>query len=233
MKFGALVYKEIRECLPYMLGAALLLIAFGFTMVQITVNPDYIENRYTQFSNINVNQWGGYYLFRASLIQPAGVWAMIFSVALGIALAIRQYSAEFFVRTWGFLLHRSVNRGTILASKLFAGLLSFIPLIIIWGLFYLYAHDKRYFPIPPTGRIFAEGLIFVAFGYISYLAIAMAALNKAKWYTTKKLSIAFGIWMFVTLMVQWQPFWGWITIIIAAAILLVQIIDTFLNREFE
>ncbi|MFA6186285.1 MAG: hypothetical protein WC770_03605 [Phycisphaerae bacterium] len=230
MKFNALLYKEIRECLPYVIGAAILLIAFGFTTVQMGVDPDTINNRYMAFSN--ANQWG-WNLFRGYFIQPAGVSVLIFTIALGIALAIHQYSVEFFVRTWGFLLHRSVNRGTILASKLLAGLLSFVPLLIIWGLFFLYAHNKRYFPIPPTERIFMEGLIFVAFGFVSYLAVAMAALNKAKWYTTKTLSVAFGIWMFITLAVQWQLFWAWITIAVATAILLVQIIDTFLNREFE
>jgi len=232
MKFIALVYKEIRECLPYIIGAAILLITFGFTTVQMSVSPNLIDYSYTKFSDGNMNFWG-WNLFRTSFIHSASGWLLLFAVALGIAIGIRQYSAEFLAKTWGFLLHRSVNRGTILASKLFAGLLGFIPLIVIWGLFYLYAHDKRYFPIPPTERIFAEGLIFVAFGYVSYLAIAMTALNKAKWYTTKTLSAAFGIWMFVTLVVQWQLFWAWITIIATAAILLVQITDIFLNREFE
>ena len=165
--------------------------------------------------------------------QLAGFCLLIFSIALGVALGIRQYGTEFFSRTWGFLLHRSVNRGTILGSKLLAGLISFIPMVVIWGLFYIYAHDKRYFPIPPTERILWEGMIFVAFGFVSYLAIAMAAMNKAKWYTTKGLSAAFGIWMFVTLVVQWKLVWAWMTIIAAAVILLIQIIDTFLNREFE
>jgi ABC-type transport system involved in multi-copper enzyme maturation permease subunit len=222
MKFRALVYKEIRECLPYVLGAAILQIAFGFTIVQMVIDSNHINNYYT-----------GWNFFNDSFIGVAGGWLLAFSAALGIALGIRQYAAEFFVRTWGFLLHRSVHRGTILASKLLAGLLSFIPLIIIWGLFYLYAHDKRFFPIPPADWILWEGLIFVAFGYVSYLAVAMAAISQTKWYTTKKLSIAFGIWMFVTLVVQWHLLWAWITIAAAAAILLVQIIDTFLNREFE
>jgi hypothetical protein len=229
MKFKALVYKEIRECLPYVIGTAVLLLAFGFTMVQITISSDFIAR---QYDSVRVGQWS-WYLLRGSFIQPAGVWSLIFSIALGIALGIRQYSAEFFARTWGFLLHRSVNRGTILAAKLLTGLLSFIPVAIIWVLFYIYAYNKRYFPIPPTERIFWEGLLFVAFGYVSYLAITMAALNKAKWYTTKKISIAFGIWVFVALMVQWQLFWSWIAIIAAAAILLIQITNIFLNREFE
>ncbi|MEN6387095.1 MAG: hypothetical protein ABFD79_18090, partial [Phycisphaerales bacterium] len=67
----------------------------------------------------------------------------------------------------------------------------------------------------------------------AYLAVAMAALNKAKWYTTKIISIAFGIWMFVSLLMQWQIWLGWLTLICASAILLIQITDNFLNREFE
>ena len=222
MRFRALVYKELRECLPFIIGAVILQFAFGFTIVQMVIDPDHIDNYYR-----------GWNYFNESFIGVAGGWLLAFSVALGIALGIRQYAAEFFIRTWGFLFHRSVRRGTILASKLFAGFLGFIPLAVIWGLFYLYAHDKRFFPIPPADRILWEGLIFVAFGYVSYLAVAMAALSRAKWYTTKKVSIAFGIWMFITLIMQWQLFWGWMAIAIATVILLVQIIDTFLNREFE
>jgi hypothetical protein len=231
MKLRALVYKEFRECLPYVLGAAVLLIACGFTSVQIAINPNMVDYRFATFSADNDYwQWDS---FHSSFIQPAGAFLLLFAVALGISIGIRQYAAESLVRTWGYLLHRSVNRGTILFAKLFSALLSFIPLIIIWSIFYMYAHDKRYFPIPPTSRIFIEGLIFTAFGYVAYLAIAMAALSKAKWYTTKKVSIAFGIWMFINLIVQWQLFWAWMTIIIASAILLVQITDSFLNREFE
>ncbi|MHB0946277.1 MAG: hypothetical protein ACYC3B_03810 [Sedimentisphaerales bacterium] len=217
MKFGALVYKEIRECLPFAIGIATVLAAIGLTIAQMA----------------NLAAEHGRFIFSKGEIEALGVWLVVFSVVLGMILALRQYHTEFSARVWGFLLHRSVNRGTILLAKLFTGLLCFVPMAIILGLFYLYIHDKPFFQTPPTIRIFWKGLLFLVFGYVSYLAIAMAVLSKAKWYTTKMLSVAFGIWMFMTAALQWHLYWSWITIIVAAAILLVQITDVFLNREFE
>ena len=162
-----------------------------------------------------------------------GGWLLAFSVVLGIMLSLRQYHTEFATRTWGFLLHRSVNRGTILLAKLFTGLLCFIPIMIIFGLFYFYIHDKPFFQTPFVIRIFWQGLIFIIFGYVAYLAFATAALSQTKWYTTKMLSVAFGVWMFIIFIVQRQLCWAWITVIATIAILLVQITDIFLNREFE
>ena len=162
-----------------------------------------------------------------------GGWLLAFSIVLGLALSIRQYHTEFSARTWGFLLHRSVNRGTMLLAKLFTGLLCFVPIMIIWGLFYLYTHNKPFFQTLLAIRIFWQGLIFIIFGYVSYLAIALAALNKAKWYTIKMLSVVFGVWMFIIFIVQRPLCRAWLTAIAAVAILLIQIADAFLNREFE
>lgn len=234
MRFKALVYKELRECLPYIIGAALLFFVCGFVAMQIAINPESNTYRFPTFTpgEHDAYNWRNQ-LFQTSYIQPAGAFLLAFSAALGIALGIRQYRGESNARTWGFLLHHSVNRGTILISKLFIAALSFLPLLIIWSIFYAYAHDTRYFPIPPIREIFIEGLMFTAFGYVVYLSLAMASMNKAKWYTTKKISIAFGIWMFINLVVQWKLYLGWLTIIIASLILLIQLTDTFLNREFE
>ncbi len=233
MRFRALLYKELRECMPYALGAAILLIICGFTTVQFSIAPDRMDNKFVTFSEETTDYDWSWNLFMSPFINEAGSFTLVFAIILGIALGIRQYAAESFSRTWGFLLHHSVNRGAILSAKLLAAMLSFVPLAFIWLLFYIYAHNTQYFPIPPAERTLIEGLIFAAFGYMAYLSIAMAALNKAKWYTTKKISIAFGIWMFVNLVVQVQIWLGWLTIIIASTILLIQITDNFLNREFE
>jgi ABC-type transport system involved in multi-copper enzyme maturation permease subunit len=217
MKFGALVYKEIRECMPFAIGIAAILIAIGFTIIQM--------------ANLAAEQ--GKFIFSGGEIEALGVWLLVFSVVLGIILALRQYHTEFSAKTWGFLLHRSVNRGTILLAKLFTGLLCFIPIMIILWSFYIYTYDRPFFQTPPTIRIFWKGLLFIVFGYVSYLAIAMAVLNKAKWYTTKMLSVAFGVWMFLMAAIHWRLLGAWIIIAATAAILLVQIADAFLNREFE
>lgn len=217
MKFGTLLYKEIRECLPFVIVVAIILTAIGLTFVQMA----------------NIAAEHDRFIFNEGAIEAAGVWLLIFSIGLGMVLGVRQYHTEFAARTWGFLLHRSVNRETILSAKLFTGLLCFVPMAIILGLFYLYIHDKPFFQIPPTIRMFWKGLLFIVFGYVLYLAIAMAVLNKAKWYTTKMLSVVFGLWMFFMASIHWRLLGAWIIIVTTTAILLVQITDVFLNREFE
>jgi len=172
-------------------------------------------------------------LFRAPFIAPARVLLFLTSIALGFALGVRQYWVGFFTKTWGFMLHRSADRGTILTAKLTAAAISFLPLIAIWYLFYIYGHNKELFPVPPSTRTFIIGLLFVGLGYIVYLATALAGLATEKWYTTKMISLAFATWMLFTLMTRWRLTWGWTTIIIASVILLTQITDVFLTREFE
>ncbi|MEN6384252.1 MAG: hypothetical protein ABFD79_03545, partial [Phycisphaerales bacterium] len=170
MRFKALLYKELRECLPFAIGAAILFMICGFTAIQTIIKFD---NSFIVFSEDSENNFWN--LFKSSFIQPACPFLALFAAALGFSLGIRQYAAESFFRTWGFLLHRSINRGRFLSAKLLAAILSFIPLAVIWCFFYIYGHDKQYFPIPPTEKILFEGLIFTALGFVAYLAVAMAA----------------------------------------------------------
>jgi ABC-type transport system involved in multi-copper enzyme maturation permease subunit len=203
--------------------------------------PDTIEFHYHLFSAINnANAYSTfgtqgvypYLLFKGPFIGIAGVWLFLFAVGLGIALGVRQYWVGFFTKTYGFLLHRSAKRGTILLAKLLAAVISFAPLAVIWVIFYFHGHSREYFPVPPSTRTFVEGLVFVGFGFVVYLSTALTALSRNKWYTTKMVGLAFMIWMFITLMFQWQLKWAWITIFVSAVILLIQITDIFLNREF-
>jgi hypothetical protein len=241
MKFIALLYKELRECLPLVLAASVLLIGCGFIGIWMNVSPRALEYHYhifTSGSDIetyqpSVNPDITWYLFYVPFISGAGVLLFVFTVGLALALGVRQYWIEFFTRTWGFLLHRSIKRITVLYAKLIAGLISFLPMAIIWTIFYIYGFNKKYFPIPPPARTFIEGLIFITFGYVVYLAAALAGLSTTRWYTTKMISLAFAIWMLITLMMQWQLGWAWLAIIVSVIILLTQIVDVFLNREFE
>lgn len=240
MRFRALVYKEFRECLPWVLGASILLTGFGFFfMADSAMYPEYHYRTFAAGGDIESVQFFNdldvdiYDLFYYPYVAKASYLLFVFSFVLGIALGVRQYWVEFFTKTYGFLLHRSVRRGTILSAKLLAAVISFIPMAVIWTIFYLYGYNRELFPIPPSAGTFAEGLIFVAFGFVVYLSIALAALSREKWYTTKMFSLAFAIWMLVTLGQQWQLSWAWITFFVSAVILLIQIADVFLNREFE
>jgi ABC-type transport system involved in multi-copper enzyme maturation permease subunit len=240
MRFRALMYKEFRECLPCVLLASIFLIGCGF--IWATVKNEYPDANYRTFTaggDIEPVQFSGdpdisiYNLFYYPYITPLSYSLFVFAFGLGIALGVRQYWVEFFTKTYGFLLHRSVLRSTILGAKLLAAMISFIPMAVIWTIFYLYGYNRQLFPIPPSAGTFVEGLIFVAFGFVVYLSVALAALSREKWYTTKMFSPAFAIWMLVTLGQQWQLSWAWITFFVSAVILLIQIADVFLNREFE
>ncbi len=234
MKFIALLYKELRECLPFVLAASVLLIGCGFIGLWMEVSPQTLDYHYRTFAaDSDIDVYSPSDISYGPFISPAGGLLFVFTIGLGLALGVRQHWIEFFTRTWGFLLHRSVKRSAVLSAKLSAGLISFIPMAVIWAVFYIYGFNKKYFPIPPSARTFIEGLIFIAFGYVVYLAAALAGLSATRWYTTKMISLAFAIWVFATLTAQWQFGWAWFTIIVSVIILLIQIIDVFLNREFE
>lgn len=213
MRFRALLYKELRECMPFSIGLTLILCVLSYAIFRAYEADSHVDK---------------------SIYELMGGWLMGFSVVLGIVLGVCQFHTESSIRLWGFLLHRSVTRGTILVAKFTSAAICFIPYVILLLLFfYLCIKSKADFELLPTLPLFLKGMIYIVFGYIAYLAITLAALNTAKWYTTKFLSIAFGLWTFVMLVIQWRLLGAWLVLIIAASILLIQITDLFLNREFE
>jgi len=227
MRFLALLRKELRECLPWVLLAVAFLLVFGF----LGMIPQRIGHHYRVFSpGSSVSSYG---LTRASLLSFVGMLIFLASVGLGLALGIRQFWMAHFTRTWAFTLHRSVSRATILWAKLAAAAISVtFSLGLIWLYFYWYAHRSEYFPVPPTTRVFIEGWIFIVFGLVVYLGTALSGLSRARWYTTKMFGLAFSVLIFVTIVAQWKLTLAFLALIAGVVILLSQIIDTFLSREF-
>ncbi len=187
--------------------------------------------RYRNFSpGSHVN---GYELTRNPTVEGAGEILFFTSLGLGLALGVRQFWVADFMKTWGFTLHRSVSRATVLWSKLAAAMVTFVvSLGVVWIALYLYACRPELFAIPPASRIFFEGWLFIASGFIVYLGTAMAGLSKAKWYTTKKVGLAFAVFVLAMSFSLWKPGHVIAVVIIGGVILLVQVIDTFLRREF-
>lgn len=229
MRFLALLKKEFRECLPWVLLAVTFVLVFGFlAMVDERIG---IENRYRVFTP--GSSVSPYELTSSSSLSFVGTLMFLASVGLGLALGIRQFWMAHFTRTWGFTLHRSVSRATILWVKLAAAAVSITFFLgLVWLYFYWYAHRSEYFPVPPTTRVFIEGWIFIVFGLVVYLGTALSGLSQARWYTTKMLGLAFSVLIFVTILVQWRLTLAFLAIIAGVVILLSQIIDTFLSREF-
>ncbi|HEW78715.1 MAG TPA: hypothetical protein ENH34_01940 [Phycisphaerales bacterium] len=231
MKFLALMRKELRESLPWMLLAAIFFLVFG-GLAQRAMMPMYARFYFTTFSpGSNV---ATYQLTKPSLLQPVGTLLFLTSIALGLMLGGRQFWVAHFTKTWGFMLHRSVSRQTILAAKLTAAAVAFVICLgPVWLAFFWYACRLELLAAPPpTIRVFIEGWIYILLGFVVYLGTCLAGLSRVKWYTTKIFGLAFAVLILVTALAQWQPILAFAAIIAGILILLTQITDTFLNREF-
>jgi hypothetical protein len=162
-----------------------------------------------------------------------GIWLFLISIGLGLAIGVRQFWIAFFTKTWAFEFHRSVNKQTILIAKLSAGIIGFLLAMgTVWTLFYFYASRPDYFMVPPSLRNYLEGWIFITLGFLAYLAIALTALTRAHWYTTKMVPVAFAFLVLMCTLLDPTLTGALITLLIGTVILLSQVTYTFLNREF-
>ena len=230
MRFFALLKKELRECLPWMVLAAAFLLIFGSLSLWSTAKPDSPEYHYRAFSRYS--EVSNYEL-RNYPIGDVGAFSFIAAAGLGLALGVRQFWVADFMGTWGFVLHRSARRTTILAAKICAGLISLIAAVgLVWSYLYWRMNLPDCLPVPLPKRYLIEGWLTVGEGLLFYLGVGLVGLSKAKWYTTKVMGLGFAIWMFVTLTQQWTLVWGFGTVVIGVVVLLYLIWETFLNREF-
>jgi hypothetical protein len=232
MRFSALLYKELRECLPWLLLAAIVFIAASSIILRMEIlNESFINHRLSRFSPGNTI---GYYEFTYyPNIKEAGIWLFLLSIGLGLVLGVRQFWLPNFTRTWPFLLHRSVRRETILAAKLIAAILTLvISLGLTWVAIYWYASKLEAFKVPLPFRVFFEGCIFIIIGFVIYLGTALSGLSRAKWYTTKIFGIAFTFLFIFIILTQLTLAWAVLIITFSMVILLSQIIHTFGGREF-
>ncbi len=231
MKFLTLMQKELREILPWILLAAISFLAIGLFLITMeSHHPNYSW----RFQNINpgaevrLND-----IIMPSVLTMNGVWLFTVSLSLGLVLGIRQFWIAFITKTWAFEFHRSVKRQTVLYAKLSAAIIAFLlALGAIWTFFYIYSSRPGVFMVRPSFRNFLEGWIFIALGFIAYLATALTALAGTRWYTTKIFGLAFAFLIVCRTISQSNPGWALITLIIGAVILLSQVTYTFLNREF-
>jgi hypothetical protein len=230
MRFSALLKKELRECLPWMLLAAIVFIAVTSVLLRSATYNENLGYRYTRLSPGTT--MSSYMFTFYPVMNQTGPWMFGLSVGLGLAIGVRQFWIPNFTRTWPFLLHRSAGRSTILAAKLIAASIAFIiSIVTIWVGIYWYVTRPEVFIMPPSLRFFIEGWTFIILGYVTYLGTALSGLSTAKWYTTKIFGILLALVIFITLS-MWTLAGLLIALIVSAAILLLQIYQTFLRREF-
>ena len=231
MRFSALLRKELRESLPWMVLAAIIFLGIGGLSTREVTVYGWHRWHYSTFSPGTVVET--YRFNRPSVLNIAGIWLFCTSTGLGLVLGVRHFLIPHFTRTWPFLLHRSVSRQTVLGAKLAAATVAlFVPLGAIWVGLYWYVCQPELFLVPPPGRILIEGWLFIVLGLVAYLGTALVGLSTARWYTTRVFGLAFATIVIFATFLQWHPGWAFAMVIIGIVVLLSQIIDTFLNREF-
>jgi hypothetical protein len=229
MRFFALMRKEFRECLPWAVAAAAFLLIFGSLKLWDTVRFG-AEYRYRVFERYS--EVPGYELGRYP-VGDVGSLVFLSAVGLGLALGVRQFWVADFTGTWGFILHRSTHRTTILAAKICAALISLIVAVgLVWCYLFWRASLPDYSPVPPPIRCFIGGWMICGVGLLFYLGAGLVGLSKARWCTTKLAGLGFTLWMFFTFTQQWTLWWSFGTLVIGMGVLLYLMWETFLKREF-
>ena len=160
MRFLALLKKELRECLPWAVSAAAILLIFGNLM--LWPDPEYKpEYRYRIFERYS--EVYSYDIIKYPLGDVGGLVSVLV-IGLGLALGVRQFWVADFMGTWGFTLHRSTCRTTILTAKICAGLISLIAAVgLVWCYLFWRANLPDYSLIPPSNRHLIEGWLIVAY----------------------------------------------------------------------
>ena len=96
-----------------------------------------------------------YTFIKSPVVSGIGMLLFLTSIGLGLTLGIRQFWVPGFTKMWGFELHRSIDRTTILWAKFTAAAISlFISAGLVWTGFYWYASQPGLFAVPPPSRVF-------------------------------------------------------------------------------
>ena len=196
----ALLKKEMRECLPWVLLAMAILFLLGFVSLfsQSIFWQDYY-GRQNEASGKELNIWS---LMARNAMGDTGPVLLCVSLGLGLVLGIRQFWFPWFTRTWAFVLHRNLSRSRILWIKIAAAVCMGIPFLGVWTLLYLYSVFVQDYPPPPTFETWVEGLFFIVLGGIPYLAAALSSMLPVKWYTTRLFPFGFA---FITVVFAFVP----------------------------
>ncbi len=230
MRFIALVRKELRECLPWMLltALAMLVITGGIFFEEV-----YSRSRFEQPLVAADDSLQHDLPTPDRMLGGVGPLLVIISVAFGLILAVRQFLIDHFTRTWGFTLHRSVRKTTVLSSKLLAAAIAFVVSIgSIWTALYIYMHNPGVFRVPPTRSVLVEGWLFIGIGLVVYLGAALTIISTARWYTTRIFPLAFAAGILWAFEERWPVGAAAFLIALVFVVLLAQLAATFVEREF-
>ncbi|MBL7153007.1 MAG: hypothetical protein ISS79_04775 [Phycisphaerae bacterium] len=231
MKFLMLLRKELRESLPWLLLAAIVVFAISGLMLRELARYDRAAWRYSQL--VADRTVSPYMLTHDSALTASAALLFTVSLGLGLILGVRHFWIPHFTRTWPFLLHRSVSRITVLASKLTAATIGFFLFLgTVWIALYWYASRPEMFSVPAPMKVFINGWLFIVLGLVAYLGTVLTGLSCAKWYTTKIFGLAFATLILFAAIFQSAILRAFMVIAVGIVILLVQVIEKFVKREY-
>jgi len=236
MRFIALLRKELREAMPWMVLAGIVFLFFGSVIIQANA-----ERYYRPYESWNVGTNSddsiaisySHFISRSRPLRDIGPLLFLTSIGLGLVLGGRQFWMPNFIKMWPFTIHRSIKRRGILWSKFAATVITFVvSLGSIWTLFFLYASKSGIFYYPPRGRIYVEGWVLILTGLVMYFGTALAGLDRARWYTTKMAGIGFAVFILFPALGNTTLAGCFATISIGLLMLVLQIVNTFSDKQF-
>lgn len=226
MKFLALLKKELREAVPWIILAVISLLVLSWLEIRAAIRG---QKRWF-LSDITIGKTID--VFHSDIIQSSAPLMLYISILLGLALGIRHFWMPGFRGTWQFLIHRSVRRTTILFAKFMAVLIAMFFLSLTWIMLAVYTHISKKVIIPAeSGRVIL-GIFNAYLGFLVYIGTSLCALTRARWYTTKMFGIPFVLIMFIFILIMPNLACAFIMAIIVFSVLMIQIYQIFLQREF-
>jgi hypothetical protein len=234
MRFTALLRKELREAMPWMVLAGIVFLLFGSVFMQANAERYYrpyeLWNASSYYNDsIAINCY--HFFSRSRPLGDIGPLLFLTSIGLGLILGVRQFWMPNFIKMWPFTIHRSIKRCGILWSKFAATVITFVvSLGSIWTLFFLYASRRGIFYYPPRGQIYVEGWVLILTGLVMYFGTALSGLAETRWYTTKMAGIGFAV--FILSLDNTTLAGCFTTILIGLLMLVIHIISTFSEKQF-
>jgi hypothetical protein len=228
MRFIALVKNQLREVYGWLIAVAVIFTLLGGFILWRSIAF------YTPWSPTPGERIWPYNLFQypepLTRIGPVLIGA---SCILGLLLAAQQFLRQNIRKTWSFTIHRSVERSTILWAKFSAAILAFILCLgLEWTLFFLYVLKSGVFSYPPTLQTLIEGWIFILLGLVVYFGGVLSSVSTKKKYTTRFFGVIFAGVILILSFMRLNLVLCLTVIITAIVILVSDIIDSFLSREF-
>jgi len=230
MRFLALLKKELREAVPWIILSLMILFVISWFLIRLLAVYHGPEFYYGMLQGGKVIEQ--YMIFRPDIIQEPAVLMFFVPIGLGLILGFRHFWMPGFTGTWQFLIHRSVTRPAIISAKLAATAILMLCLSLAWLLVAAIAGMSERIIIPPESGLVGMGIFYAYLGFIVYLGTALCAITKARWYTTRMFGLFLVFIMFIAILPQRSFAHAFVITVAFFFVLIVQIYGIFLQREF-